>query len=118
MATIHTTKGAPKSARLDMAAIRKRAATKGDVVVEVKPGEEVVSVNVGWMVEMFVAPPANVNGAKRDSGKKEVKSKKSVQPKASTNGKAKKSAAKKAAPQKAAPKKAAKVTKKKVKSKK
>ncbi|MEO7841024.1 MAG: hypothetical protein ABIU06_16915, partial [Anaerolineales bacterium] len=34
--------------------IRKRAATKGDVVVEVKPGEEVVSVNVGWTVERFV----------------------------------------------------------------
>ena len=54
MATIHLTKGAPKSTRLDEAGIRKRAATKGDVVVEVKPGEEVVSVNVGWTVERFV----------------------------------------------------------------
>ena len=26
----------------------------GDVIVEVKPGEEVVSVNVGWTVERFV----------------------------------------------------------------
>ncbi|MEO5887225.1 MAG: DNA gyrase subunit A, partial [Anaerolineales bacterium] len=54
MATIHLTRGAPKSTRLDAAGIRKRAATKGDVVVEVKPGEEVVSVNVGWTVERFV----------------------------------------------------------------
>lgn len=54
MATIHLSKGAPKSTRLDAAGVRKRAATKGDVVVEVKPGEEVVSVNVGWMVERFV----------------------------------------------------------------
>jgi DNA gyrase subunit A len=54
MATIHLSKGAPKSTRLDEAGIRKRAATKGDAVVEVKPGEEVVSVNVGWTVEKFV----------------------------------------------------------------
>ena len=56
MATIHLSKGAPKSTRLDAAAIRKRAATKGDAVVEVKPGEEVVSVNVGWMVDKYVKP--------------------------------------------------------------
>jgi DNA gyrase subunit A len=54
MATIHLSKGAPKSTRLDAVALRKRAATKGDHVVEVKPGEEVVSVNVGWTVEKFV----------------------------------------------------------------
>jgi DNA gyrase subunit A len=65
MATIHLTKGAPKSARLDEAGIRKRAATKGDVLVEVKPGEEVTSVNVGWTVEKFVAA---VNG--HENGKK------------------------------------------------
>ena len=54
MATIHLSKGAPKSTRLDAAGVRKRAATKGDVIVEVKPGEEVVSVNVAWTVERFV----------------------------------------------------------------
>ncbi|MEO8358274.1 MAG: DNA topoisomerase (ATP-hydrolyzing), partial [Chloroflexota bacterium] len=54
MATIHLTRGAPKSTRLDAVKIRKRAATKGDVVVEVKPGEEVVSVNVNWTVNKFV----------------------------------------------------------------
>ena len=54
MATIHLSKGAPKSTRLDAVTLRKRAATKGDHVVEIKPGEEVVSVNVGWTVEKFV----------------------------------------------------------------
>ena len=68
MATIHLTKGAPKSTRLDAVAIRKRAATKGDVVVEVKPGEEVVSVNVGWTVEKFVTVSSGrANGHKTSS---------------------------------------------------
>jgi DNA gyrase subunit A len=54
IATIHTSKGAPKSARLDAAGIRKRASTKGDSIVEVKPGEAVTSVIVAWTVERFV----------------------------------------------------------------
>src|SRR5512134_1476810 len=81
MATIHLTKGAPKSTRLDEAGLRKRAATKGDVVVEVKPGEEVVSVNVGWTVEKFV------------EGEKKVR-KEAKKTKASPNGKVKGSTAK------------------------
>jgi hypothetical protein len=39
VATIHLSKGAPKSTRLDAAGSRKRASTKGDLIVEVKPGE-------------------------------------------------------------------------------
>jgi DNA gyrase subunit A len=54
LATIHLSKGAPKSTRLDAAGVRKRAATKGDVIVEVKTGEEVVSINVAWTVDKFV----------------------------------------------------------------
>jgi DNA gyrase subunit A len=54
IATIHTSKGAPKSARLDAAATRKRASIKGDAIVEVKPGEAVTSIVVGWTVERFV----------------------------------------------------------------
>ena len=100
MATIHLTKAAPKSTRLDEVSIRKRAATKGDVVVEVKPGEEVVSVNVSWTVEKFVEevkevkkrPSANGNG---------VNGKKLAQAKASSNGQVKTSSAKgKTAPKK------------------
>ena len=87
MATIHLSKGAPKSTRLDAAAIRKRAATKGDAVVEVKPGEEVVSVNVGWMVDKFVKPnkaepvkPAAKKAEKKPAPKKKapVKTKKAA----------------------------------------
>jgi DNA gyrase subunit A len=54
IATIHTSKGAPKSTRLDAAKTRKRAATKGEEIVEVKPGETVTSVVVGWTVERYV----------------------------------------------------------------
>jgi DNA gyrase subunit A len=65
VATIHMSKGAAKSTRLDAAAIRKRAATKGDVVVEVKPGEEVTSVSAGWMVEKFVKTVKGEKTAKK-----------------------------------------------------
>jgi len=89
MATIHLTKGAPKSTRLDAVTMRKRAATKGDAVVEVKPGEEVLSVNVGWTVERFVAAvngKANGKASGKENGKK--------------NGRVGASAAKKSAPAK------------------
>src|SRR5215216_5694306 len=69
MATIHLTKGAPKSARLDAVAIRKRASTKGDVVVDVKPGEEVVSVNVNWTVERYVDELKEVRKTSSPNGK-------------------------------------------------
>ncbi|MDO8753390.1 MAG: DNA gyrase C-terminal beta-propeller domain-containing protein, partial [Anaerolineales bacterium] len=54
VATVHMSKGAAKSARLDLAAVRKRAASKGDVVVEVKLGETITALAVGWAVERFV----------------------------------------------------------------
>jgi len=92
MATIHLSKGAPKSTRLDAVAVRKRAATKGDVVVEVKPGEEAVSVNVGWTVEKFV---------EEQNGKKNGKVKPSAKKTSSPKGKAERP--KKSAPRKAAP---------------
>jgi DNA gyrase subunit A len=101
MATIHLTKGAPKSTRLDAVALRKRAATKGDHVVEVKPGEEVVSVNVNWTVEKFVSEK------KEESGKKKVAPKKSAPTKVV--------AKKKPASKTKAPAKAKKIAKKPVK---
>ena len=109
MATIHLTRAAPKSTRLDEAGIRKRAATKGDVIVDVKPGEEVVSVNVGWTVEKFVAAPnGRANGHKRGSpmDKGAEGGKKNGRVKASADGKvpAKKEARGKKAPAKAKPK--------------
>jgi DNA gyrase C-terminal domain, beta-propeller len=55
-ATVHLSKAAPKSTRLDAAAVRKRASSKGDVIVEVKPGDEVTALALGWSVERFVTP--------------------------------------------------------------
>ena len=112
MATIHLSKGAPKSTRLDAVAIRKRAATKGDVLVEVKPGEEVVSVNVGWMVERFVEASARENGQKSkkklakvpsaktsaSKGSKKVASKKATKAPAKKTKTAKKPVAKTSSP--------------------
>ena len=92
IATIHTSKGAPKSARLDAAGIRKRAATKGDAIVEVKPGEAVTSVIVAWTVERFVK---TVKEEKKEGKKKEaVKSAKKATAK-KTSKPAKKNVAKK-----------------------
>jgi len=92
MATIHLSKGAPKSTRLDAVTIRKRAATKGDTVVEIKAGDEVLSVNVGWSVEKFVK---TVKEEKKEVKKKEeIKNKKAAEKKATptkkTAGKKKK----------------------------
>jgi len=105
MATIHLSKGAPKSTRLDAVTLRKRAATKGDHVVEIKPGEEVVSVNVGWTVEKFVEAE---NGKKNGSVKKSA-GKKTSSPK----GEKVESGKKKAAPKKSAPAKKPKAATKK-----
>jgi DNA gyrase subunit A len=108
MATIHLSKGAPKSTRLDAVSVRKRAATKGDVVVEVKPGEEAVSVNVGWTVERFV------EASSEEKPKKKLAKASSAQASASKGSK--KVAAKKATKAKA-PTRKAKPVKKTTKSK-
>jgi hypothetical protein len=107
MATIHLTKGAPKSTgwRVVSANVRQR------VTWLWKETWEVVSINVSWTVEKFVALASKVNGAKKASAnghkgtvKKPVK--------ASANGKSK-SAVKKSAPKKASAKgKASKPAKK------
>jgi DNA gyrase subunit A len=106
MATIHLTKGAPKSTRLDEAGIRKRAATKGDVIVDVKPGEEVISVNVNWTVEKFVELSKSGHGSGRANGKTPSPNGKSpavkmAAPKKTTPAKKAKAPAKKSAPKRA-----------------
>jgi DNA gyrase subunit A len=121
LATIHLSKGAPKSTRLDEAGLRKRAATKGDAVVDVKPGEEAVSVNVGWTVEKFVALSQNGSSRKNGStpsvnGKKPAaKTSSSRSPqrgKGKTTPKKKPMAKGKASPKKSASKRASKPVKK------
>ena len=102
MATIHLSKGAPKSTRLDAAGLRKRAVSKGDVVVEVKPGEEVASVNVPWMAERFVE--GEKAKKKVESGKKPAKTKASAkQASAKKKAPVKKAAKKKSTAKKAKP---------------
>jgi DNA gyrase subunit A len=67
-ATVHLSKGAPKSVRLDAAAVRKRTSAKGDAIVELKPGEEVTALALGWTVDRYVASSgksAEKSGPKR-----------------------------------------------------
>ena len=54
MATIVLAKGAPKSTRLDAAAVRRRAAARGDVIVEMKKDETILNLSVAWTVERYV----------------------------------------------------------------
>lgn len=110
VATIHMSKGAPKSTRLDAAGLRKRASSKGDVVVEVKPGESITSVAVGWMLESYVkvvkeepkpvkkasgktSPPKGGKGAKPK--KVESRKKKTAKPAAKAKAKSAKKPLKK-----------------------
>jgi DNA gyrase/topoisomerase IV subunit A len=99
MATIHLSKGAPKSTRLDAAGLRKRASIKGDEIVEVKPGEEVVSVNVAWTAERFVGEvkvekPKAKKAMKAKAPAKTAKPAKTKSPKGKKAAPKKKSAAK------------------------
>ncbi|MCJ7432226.1 MAG: hypothetical protein MUO77_01925, partial [Anaerolineales bacterium] len=100
VATIRTSKGAPKSTRLDAATTRKRAATKGDAIVEVKPGETVTSVIVAWAVERFVKVVKVVEKPEKTSSpkgkeKKKAKPAKPVKKAAPAKKKASKSVKKK-----------------------
>jgi DNA gyrase subunit A len=52
--TLHLVKAAPKSTRLDAAPVGRRSAARGQVVVDVKPGDALVGVTQGWAVERFV----------------------------------------------------------------
>ena len=72
--TIHLNKGAARSTRLDAAAIRKRESSKGDLVVELKPGEEVVAFTLGWTVDRFV--PKAAEAKKKAAARKAAKAKK------------------------------------------
>jgi len=70
VATVHLLELAPKSTRLDAASVRKRAAVRGDSVVDVKAGDAVTAVVVGWEVENFVKL-----GEKKAAGKAPAKKK-------------------------------------------
>ena len=74
MATIVLAKGAPKSARLDAAAVRKRASGRGDVIVEMKKDEIITGLSVAWMVDRYVKLAKTVE----EGEKKEEKAKKAA----------------------------------------
>ena len=77
--TIHMSKGAAKSARLDAAGVRKRGAGRGDAVVEVAQGESVTGLAVGWSVERFRGeekPAAGKKLGKKAAAKPKKKPKK------------------------------------------
>jgi DNA gyrase subunit A len=63
--TLHLAKAAPKMTRLDAASLRKRSAVRGDMLVEVKPGDAVLGVTEEWALERYV-----VVGKKEDATKK------------------------------------------------
>ena len=54
VATVHLLNLAPKSTRLDAAPVRKRAAVRGESAVDVKAGDTITAVVMGWDVENFV----------------------------------------------------------------
>ena len=76
MATIVLAKGAPKSTRLDAAAVRKRAASRGDVIVEMKKDEVITGLSVAWAVERYVRVGKAVEEKPSSPKEKEVKGKK------------------------------------------
>jgi len=52
--TLHLRKAAPKMTRLDEAGLKKRATTRGDMVVEVKAGDTVLGLTDNWIAERFL----------------------------------------------------------------
>ena len=80
VATVHLLKAAPKSTRLDAAPVRKRAAVRGDSVVDVKAGDAVLAVVMGWEVENYVklveAKPAKKALAKKKPAARKTTAKK------------------------------------------
>ena len=103
--TIHLGKAAAKSARLDEAALRKRTATRGDALAEIKPGDAVTAVTTAWAVDRFVKAKKaeeKKSGKKAKAGKP-AKAKGKAAPKKKTAPKKKKAPAKKKAAGKAKP---------------
>ena len=67
--TLHLLKATAKQSRLDEAPLRKRSAVRGELVVEVKPGDAVLGLTEYWSVERFV-PLAMKEEKKRSSVKR------------------------------------------------
>jgi DNA gyrase subunit A len=53
--TLHLLKAAAKQSRVDEAPLRKRSAVRGDEVVELKPGDAVLTLTESWAIERYVS---------------------------------------------------------------
>jgi hypothetical protein len=73
--TIHLLKAAAKQSRLDEAALRKRSATRGDAVVEVKPGDSVIGLTSGWIFNRYVQANPSAAEPKKSQTAAVIKSK-------------------------------------------
>jgi DNA gyrase subunit A len=62
------TKAAARSARLDEAPVRKRAA-RGHDLIEVKPGDAVIGLSFGWEVKKYLSEKKEVESGKKKEGK-------------------------------------------------
>ncbi len=75
--TLHLLKAASKMTRLDEAGIKKRSATRGDAVADVKLGDSVLSLTNGWTVVRFIPVPGRKEAQKAqkedEKAKKEIK---------------------------------------------
>jgi hypothetical protein len=85
--TIHLLKAAAKQSRLDEAALRRRSATRGDAVVEVKPGDSVIGLTSGWLFGRYVqanqpAPETKKQAASANKSKPEEKARPDIKVKA------------------------------------
>ena len=94
VATVHLLNLAPKSTRLDAAPVRKRAAVRGESAVEVKAGDTITAVVMGWDVENFVnlgekkeGKKASATSASRGKTASRKPAARKTRTKSSTNGK-------------------------------
>jgi DNA gyrase subunit A len=53
--TLHLLRAAAKQSRMDEAPLRKRSAMRGEMVVEVKPGDTVIGLTEPWSMERYVS---------------------------------------------------------------
>ncbi|MFH1524022.1 MAG: DNA gyrase subunit A [Chloroflexota bacterium] len=74
--TLHLAKAAPKMTRLDAAPLRKRSAVRGDIVVDVRIGDELLGLTEGWAVERFVVIKTGESKSKKPAQKKPSRTKK------------------------------------------
>jgi DNA gyrase/topoisomerase IV subunit A len=73
--TLHLLKAAAKQARLDEAPLRKRSATRGEAVVDVKPGDSVIGLTTGWTFSRFIDANQSATTETKKSAPKAEKSK-------------------------------------------